>query len=63
VGGAHQEHGIVPVADQTWFERLPVGARVRILPNHACITAAAYDRYQVVEDGAVVGEWERINGW
>ena len=63
VGGAHQEHGIVPVADQTWFERLPVGARVRILPNHACITAAAYDHYQVIEDGAVVGEWERINGW
>ena len=41
---------------------------MRILPNHACITAAAYDRYYVVDsdlDGGrtVVEVYDRINGW
>ena len=47
---------------------LPIGSRVRVLPNHACITAAAYDRYYVVDselDGGktVVDTYDRINGW
>jgi D-serine deaminase-like pyridoxal phosphate-dependent protein len=34
------------------------------LPNHACATAAAYDKYYVVEsDGSVSGTWSRINGY
>jgi len=45
------------------FDRLAIGAKVRILPNHACITAAAYDCYHVLENGAVTEEWDRINGW
>ena len=36
------------VDDATWFERLPVGSLVRVLPNHACITCAAYDAYDAV---------------
>ncbi|MGT2468770.1 hypothetical protein ACVOMV_34695 [Mesorhizobium atlanticum] len=47
------------------YEALPVGSKVRILPNHACMTAAMYDRYHAVagnHDGDVV-EWPRINGW
>ena len=59
----HQEHGSVPVSDDTWFDRLPVGSLVRILPNHACMTAAAYPDYLVVDDGAIADEWPRINGW
>ena len=49
--------------------RQPAGRqRVRVLPNHACITAAAYDRYYVVDsdlDGgkSVVDIYDRINGW
>src|SRR3546814_15455127 len=58
-----QEHGVVPVADPADFERLPIDAKVRVLPNHACITAAAYDRYNVIENGAVIDEWDRVNGW
>src|SRR3546814_11431832 len=58
-----QEHGVVPVADPADFARLPIGAKVRVLLNHACITAAAYDRYNVVENGAVIDEWDRVNGW
>lgn len=63
VTDCHQEHGIVPVPDPTLYDRLPVGAVVRVLPNHACMTAAAWESYAVVEDGTVVGEWRRINGW
>ncbi len=59
----HQEHGIVPVPERVWFERLPVGSKVRILPNHACLTAAAYSGYQVIENGLIVDTWDRINGW
>lgn len=58
-----QEHGIVPVSDAAWFERLPVGTKVRVLPNHACITAAAHAEYQVVVEGVVAATWERVNGW
>jgi D-serine deaminase-like pyridoxal phosphate-dependent protein len=36
---------------------------VRILPNHACITCAAYDAYTVVRGTEVAGTWPRINGW
>ncbi|OYW32382.1 MAG: hypothetical protein B7Z41_08565 [Rhizobiales bacterium 12-66-7] len=63
VASVHQEHGHVPVEDPAWFDRLPVGATVRILPNHACLTCAAYDRYEVVEQGIVTGRWPRISGW
>jgi D-serine deaminase-like pyridoxal phosphate-dependent protein len=37
---------------------------VKILPNHACATAAAHERY-FVTDGSdrIVDVWERVNGW
>lgn len=63
IAGVHQEHGTVPVADAQWFERLPLGALVRVLPNHACITAAAYTGYDVVGNGRVEAFWPRTNGW
>ena len=59
----HQEHGTVPVLDEGWFARLPVGSAVRILPNHACLTCAPYPSYDVVADGAVVDRWNRTGGW
>ena len=59
----HQEHGSVPVPDESWFGRLPVGSAVRILPNHACLTCAAYAAYDVVADGRIVDRWERTGGW
>jgi D-serine deaminase-like pyridoxal phosphate-dependent protein len=42
-----------------------VGARVRVLPNHVCMTAAMHDVYQVVDgnDDRVVDTWPRVNGW
>ena len=67
VAAVHQEHGLIePAADgvRVPFDELPVGARLRIMPNHACMTAAAYDRYQVV-DGTdeIIAEWDRASGW
>jgi len=59
----HQEHGTVTVDDKSWFERLPIGSVVRILPNHACLTCAGYDAYHVLRGAVVVDRWARINGW
>lgn len=61
---AWQEHGLAVGVDPALMPRLEVGSRVRIAPNHACITAAAHDRYYVVDGGLeVVAEWDRVNGW
>jgi D-serine deaminase-like pyridoxal phosphate-dependent protein len=59
-----QEHGLV-VSERPLSENsFPIGSRVRVLPNHACPTAAAHDRYQVVERGrTIIAEWSRVNGW
>ena len=46
-----QEHGKVSRA-------LPVGARVRILPNHSCLTVACFDAYHVVRGERVVDHWK-----
>jgi D-serine deaminase-like pyridoxal phosphate-dependent protein len=65
VESTNQEHGIVTAASgELDWSRFPIGGRVAILPNHACATAAAYDRYFVTDGGErVVDEWERVNGW
>lgn len=62
---ANQEHGIVARRDggPIDFARFPIGARVRILPNHACATAAQHAEYQVLRDGGSLDIWERFSGW
>lgn len=67
VGSTSQEHGWLSMMDEGAafpYGRLPIGAMVRVLPGHSCLTAAAYDRYYVVDGGTeIVDEWERVNGW
>lgn len=64
VFAASQEHGQVTSDDRLPFEKITVGTRLRIIPNHICMTAAAHPGYYVVEGGRqVVGQWGRINGW
>jgi len=66
VADANQEHGIVAIraGSSAALPDLPVGSRVRILPNHACATGAQHDRYHVLDArGAVGAVWPRINGW
>lgn len=62
---ANQEHGIVARRDggAIDFARFPVGSRLRVLPNHACATAAQHSEYHVLRDGKPVETWERFNGW
>jgi D-serine deaminase-like pyridoxal phosphate-dependent protein len=63
VAKVSQEHGVIPVSDPAAYDLLPIGKKVRILPNHACITAAGYRHYNVIDGTEVVDRWERVNGW
>ena len=64
VSSTNQEHGIITARlGEIDFDRFPIGSRVKILPNHACATAAAYDRYFVTDGGEIVDVWQRVNGW
>jgi D-serine deaminase-like pyridoxal phosphate-dependent protein len=63
VTSVSQEHGHVHVRDERDYELFPVGSRLRILPVHACMTAAAYDHFNIIENGIITGTWNRINGW
>lgn len=60
---AYQEHGLIE-PDAAHPIDLPVGGRLRIAPNHTCMTAAAHDRYHVIDsDDEIVAIWPRVNGW
>ncbi|HVF34588.1 MAG TPA: alanine racemase [Candidatus Saccharimonadia bacterium] len=67
VRATNQEHGMLALRDGSCeaLPDLPVGALVRILPNHACATAAQHAGYHVVgEDGATITAWwPRFGGW
>jgi len=62
---ANQEHGIIARRDggAVDFAQFPMGTKLRILPNHACATAAQHCEYQVVRDGQTMEVWERFGGW
>ncbi len=67
VESVNQEHGLVSTSDgrPLEFDRYPIGSQLRILPNHSCMTAAAYNGYVVVngEDPSVEFTWPRCGGW
>jgi D-serine deaminase-like pyridoxal phosphate-dependent protein len=64
VASVHQEHGVIGCQSPIPFDAFPIGARVRVLPNHACMTGAAYDTYHVIEGGTeIIARWGRCNGW
>ena len=50
-----QEHGIVD-------ESFPIGQRLRILPNHSCLTVAQFDEFVVVRGEKVVDRWKIWRG-
>lgn len=62
----NQEHGVVCRRDGGKLDPkdFPLDRKLRILPNHACPTAAAFNAYNVVDQsGNVIARWSRINGW
>jgi D-serine deaminase-like pyridoxal phosphate-dependent protein len=63
VGSLSQEHGEVSVEDERLLNTLRVGARVRVLANHSCLTAAQHSHYHVLEAGRPVDRWEIQRGW
>ncbi|MEV8314926.1 DSD1 family PLP-dependent enzyme [Streptomyces sp. NPDC059900] len=71
MSAASQEHGTLTARDGAPLPDLPVGTRLRILPNHACATAAQHRGYHVIdstqptgsEPTAVQATWQRITGW
>jgi len=66
VSSANQEHGIIANRSGGAVDsiRFPVGTLLRVLPNHACATAAQHDAYQVVNGTVdVVARWPRFSGW
>lgn len=63
VSEVHQEHGSIDLESTDWFENFPIGSLVRILPNHACLTCAAHEKYNVLENEQITESWSRTNGW
>lgn len=64
---ATQEHGALALREGSTgtLPDLPVGTLVRLLPNHACATAAQHERYHLLgEDGRrITAVWSRFGGW
>ena len=63
---ANQEHGILAARPGSGanIPDLRIGDRVRVLPNHACATAAQHDQYHLTEaDNSVSAIWPRFRGW
>ena len=60
-----QEHGVLEMraGSTAGFPSLPIGSLVRIMPNHACATAAQHSEYIVLRDNEWA-RWPRIAaGW
>ncbi|ABN65249.2 predicted protein [Scheffersomyces stipitis CBS 6054] len=65
VGRLSQEHGIlVPLDENQVNDFIPLGTKVRIVPQHSCITAAAHPWYYIVDSSnSVVDIWIPARGW
>lgn len=63
---ANQEHGIISHQGklaQSIVKTFPVGTQLRILPNHACATAAQFPEYQALSAHKDIQTWPRFYGW
>ncbi|HET7275980.1 MAG TPA: D-TA family PLP-dependent enzyme [Longimicrobiaceae bacterium] len=54
-----EEHGVLDLSATDW--RPKVGDRVRVVPNHVCVSVNLHERLWGVEGGEVVHEW-RVAG-
>jgi D-serine deaminase-like pyridoxal phosphate-dependent protein len=66
VSGANQEHGIIAARNGRRVDgaRFPISTLLRILPNHACATAAQHEHYHVVNGSMQIeARWPRFSGW
>ncbi|NIY69339.1 DSD1 family PLP-dependent enzyme [Streptomyces malaysiensis] len=68
MSAASQEHGTLTARDGADLPDLPIGTRLRVLPNHACATAAQHHGYRVIDGTqapapAIQAVWNRVTGW
>jgi len=66
VTAANQEHGVIALRPGAAgpMPDLPLGTLLRILPNHACATAAQHGAYNVLPaEGGPLRVWPRFGGW
>jgi D-serine deaminase-like pyridoxal phosphate-dependent protein len=56
VKGMSEEHGLLDLGRTDW--RPAVGDRVRVVPNHVCVSVNLQERLLGVRGGEVVEEWE-----
>jgi D-serine deaminase-like pyridoxal phosphate-dependent protein len=47
-----EEHAVVDISDCPQFP--PIGARVQVIPNHACVVTNLFDRAYLTRDGEVI---------
>ncbi|MBW1212343.1 alanine racemase [Pantoea allii] len=62
----NQEHGIITLPHYGDYSTadFPLGTVLRVLPNHACATAAMHTHYQVIDTRNGEHEvWQRVVGW
>jgi D-serine deaminase-like pyridoxal phosphate-dependent protein len=52
-----QEHGKISVDSSSTLRKLSHGDRLRIIPNHSCLTQYMYDKFYLVEKDKVVDTW------
>ena len=58
-----QEHGKIEGETPIDYRAFPIGAKLRIVPNHSCLSAALFDSYYVYRGNDVVEEWRPVRGW
>jgi D-serine deaminase-like pyridoxal phosphate-dependent protein len=66
IAAANQEHGVLAhqaTMDPDIARRFPVDTQLRILPNHACATAAQFAEYCALDQNGELATWERLRGW
>ena len=67
LSAANQEHGIITRRSGSMapMPNLLVGTRLRILPNHACATAAQHSHFNVIptDTASALMTWPRFGGW
>ena len=55
ISSLSQEHGVLSAP-------LPLGSRLRILPNHACLAAACFDTLHALRGDRVIARWRIHRG-
>ena len=55
-----QEHGEIRGPGTA---ALRPGIRLRILPNHSCLSAACFESFHVVRGTEIIDEWRPFRGW